>query len=414
MCKYLFPVLALLLLAGCKVHMAGHTDDWSDIIVGEADLDPFSGYGTATVRFEKSRITCNGNAVPSREFRGVKASLLCSDGRRLEVDSYQVEMTSGHGRGSDDYGYTGQFVWSTESAPMAAEADTYRREVASRNVSIEPFMAKLRRGQQPAGAGAGLPPAPPPAPAVAATAPAQFATAQSLPVQAVAGPSQRIALVIGNSAYKDVPLRNPVNDARLMAARLREVGFEVMPLENGVQRDMNRALTRFGERLNPQTMGPFFYAGHGMQVRGRNFLVPVDASITTEASVRNESVDIDQVLDQMSGSGSPLNLVILDACRNNPFERRFRGASGGLAQIDAPKGTLIAFSTAPGRVAADGDGSNSVYTEALARALSEAGAPVETVFKRVRNEVSRVSRDTQIPWESSSLTGDFYFVAAPR
>jgi uncharacterized caspase-like protein len=138
-------------------------------------------------------------------------------------------------------------------------------------------------------------------------------------------------------------------------------------------------------------------------------LLPVDAQITSEASTRSESVDLDQILDQLSASGGQFSLVVLDACRNNPFERRFRGGGGGLAQVDAPKGTLIAYATAPGRVALDGEGENSTYTTALLRALDEPGLPVESVFKRVRGDVSRTTGDQQIPWESSSLTGDFYF-----
>ncbi|MDP2811469.1 MAG: caspase domain-containing protein [Rhodocyclaceae bacterium] len=227
---------------------------------------------------------------------------------------------------------------------------------------------------------------------------------------------KKVALVIGNAAYKDAPLKNPVNDARALSAKLRSVGFDVILGENLGQRDMTRLVTRFGEKLAGKGVGLFFYAGHGMQVKGRNYLLPVDAQISNEASARSESLDLDQILDHMSASGSQFNLVVLDACRNNPFERRFRsGGGGGLAQIDAPKGTLIAFATAPGKVAMDGDGENSTYTAALLRALSEPGLPVENVFKRVRGEVSRITGDQQVPWESSSLTGDFYFLptAAP-
>ena len=158
----------------------------------------------------------------------------------------------------------------------------------------------------------------------------------------------------------------------------------------------------------------FYYAGHGMQVKGRNYLLPVDAQISSEASARSESIDLEQVLDHLSNAGSSFNLVILDACRNNPFERRFRGSTGGLAQVDAPKGTLIAFATAPGKVAMDGEGKNSTYTTALLRTMAEPGLSVESMFKRVRGEVARVTNDQQIPWESSSLTGDFYFVASAQ
>jgi hypothetical protein len=166
----------------------------------------------------------------------------------------------------------------------------------------------------------------------------------------------------------------------------------------------------FGERLNAGATGLFYYAGHGMQVSGRNFLIPVDAEITIEQRVRLEAVDVDVVLDQMQAAKSKVNMVVLDACRNNPFERRFRAIGGGLAQINAPEGTLIAYATAPGRVAADGTGENGLYTEELLRAMKEPGLKVEDVFKAVRVAVSRRSDGAQTPWEASSLVGDFYFV----
>lgn len=222
---------------------------------------------------------------------------------------------------------------------------------------------------------------------------------------------RRIALVIGNSTYKEAPLRNPVNDARAMAASLKARGFEVIIRENASKQQMESAIADFGEKLSEGSTGLFFYAGHGMQLNGRNYLVPVDASIVTEQRVRIESTDVDLVLEQMHAAKSRVNMVILDACRNNPFERRFRAVGGGLAQINAPEGTLIAYSTAPGRVAADGEGRNSLYTEELLRSLGEPGLKVEEVFKSVRVAVARRSGGTQTPWEASSLVGDFYFVA---
>ncbi len=220
---------------------------------------------------------------------------------------------------------------------------------------------------------------------------------------------RKMALVIGNGSYREAPLKNPVNDARAITTKLRDLGFEVMLGENLGLREMTRLITRFGEKANGSAVGLFFYAGHGMQVKGRNYLLPVDAQISSEASARSESVDLEQILDQLAATGGQFSLVVLDACRNNPFERRFRGTTGGLAQIDAPKGTLIAYATSPGRVALDGDGENSTYTSALLNALDHPGLPVEAVFKRVRGDVARSTSDQQIPWESSSLTGDFFF-----
>jgi carboxyl-terminal processing protease len=223
----------------------------------------------------------------------------------------------------------------------------------------------------------------------------------------------RVALVIGNSTYPSAPLKNPVNDARAISAKFKALGFDVITRENVKQKDMTRAITQFGEKLAASgTVGIFYYAGHGMQVRGKNYLIPVDAQISSEASVRSEAVDVDSLLEQLATSA--LGIVILDACRNNPFERRFRGSFGGLAQMDAPKGTLIAYATAPGKVASDGDGRNGLYTQEFLKMLDEPGLKVEDVFKRVRRRVADATADQQVPWESSSLTGDFYFVRSAQ
>jgi uncharacterized caspase-like protein len=221
---------------------------------------------------------------------------------------------------------------------------------------------------------------------------------------------QRVALVMGNSAYPGAAaLRNPVNDARAIEAKLRALGFDVTTVENGTKQQMERAIGLFSHKLNTNTISLFFYAGHGMQVNGKNFLLPIDAEIETEQTVRLEAVDVDAVLDQMSGAQGRFNIVILDACRNNPFEHRFRGRAGGLASIDAPAGSYIAYATAPGKVAADGTGENGLYTSELLAALDAPDAKIEDVFKHVRASVIEKSGGNQTPWESSSLTGDFYF-----
>jgi Caspase domain len=216
----------------------------------------------------------------------------------------------------------------------------------------------------------------------------------------------RIALVIGNSTYREAPLRNPVNDARAMTRALRDLGFTVLAHENASKRTMEGAIVEFGRRLAEGGVGFFYYAGHGLQVRGRNYLVPVDAEIDSEAMTRIAAVDVDLLLEQMAEARNRVNVVILDACRNNPFERRLRGASRGLAAVDAARGTLVAYATAPGSVAADGDGANGLYTEELLQALRVPGLKVEEVFKRVRVAVTERSKGAQTPWESSSLTGD--------
>jgi hypothetical protein len=216
----------------------------------------------------------------------------------------------------------------------------------------------------------------------------------------------KIALLIGNSAYREAPLRNPVNDVRAMARTLRELGFTVLAHENTTKRAMETAILEFGRRLADGGVGFFYYAGHGLQVRGRNYLVPVDADIDSEAATRIAAVDVDLLLEQIAEARNRVNVVILDACRNNPFERRLRGASKGLAAVDAARGTLIAYATAPGSVAADGEGANGLYTEELLKALRVPGLKIEEVFKQVRVAVTSRSNSAQTPWESSSLTGD--------
>ena len=231
--------------------------------------------------------------------------------------------------------------------------------------------------------------------------------ASAVPADAQAPKEEpRIALVIGNSTYRGAPLRNPVNDVRAMTRTLRELGFTVLAHENATKRTMETAVIEFGRRLAEGGVGFFFYAGHGLQVRGRNYLVPVDAEIDSEAATRIAAVDVDLLLEQMAEAKNRVNIVILDACRNNPFERRLRGASRGLAAVDAARGTLVAYATSPGSVAADGDGANGLYTEELVKALRVPGLKVEDVFKRVRVAVASRSNGTQTPWESSSLTGD--------
>jgi hypothetical protein len=223
----------------------------------------------------------------------------------------------------------------------------------------------------------------------------------------------RVALVIGNSAYQSSPLLNPGNDARDIANSLKEMGFEVIARENLSQNDMKKAIREFGEKIRQGGVGLFYYAGHGVQVEGRNYLIPVDATINHEQEVEYESVDLGFLLAQMENARNTLNIVILDACRNNPFVRSFRTTKGGLAAVDAPSGTLIAYSTSPGKVASDGEGRNGIYTQALLKAMRTQGMKLEEIFKQVRIEVQQKTGGQQVPWELSSLVGDFYFGEAP-
>ncbi len=223
----------------------------------------------------------------------------------------------------------------------------------------------------------------------------------------------RVALIIGNSKYNHSPLKNPVNDARLMAETLKSLGFDVMLYTDTKTAEMKSAIESFGKKLKEtQGTGLFYYAGHGMQYNGENYLIPIDADIQGEAEIDIKAVRSGAVLAKMDMAQTRVNLVILDACRDNPFARSFRSVSRGLAVVGAPSGTLIAFSTAPGDVAFDGDDKNSLYTQALSKYMREDGLKVEEVFKKVRNDVEGSAKrygKKQTPWESSSLKGDFYF-----
>jgi len=234
----------------------------------------------------------------------------------------------------------------------------------------------------------------------------------SVPALAAPQPERRVALVIGNGAYKQGPLNNPANDARDMAAALKGMGFEVILRENASLRQMNEAIDQFWNSLKRGGVGLFFFAGHGLQVAGENYLVPVDARVAMEQDVQYECVNAGKVLGRMENAGNGLNIVILDACRNNPFARSFRGDSRGLAKMDAPTGSLVAFATAPGDVAADGMGKNGLYTSHLLKHLRTPGLKIEDVLKQTRIGVAADSAKMgkrQTPWESSSLMGDFYF-----
>jgi formylglycine-generating enzyme required for sulfatase activity len=229
---------------------------------------------------------------------------------------------------------------------------------------------------------------------------------------AVAEP--RVALVIGNSKYSgDLPkLTNPDNDAELMAGTLKRLGFQVVKVQDADLNQMKRAISDFGTKLanaGKDAVGLFFYAGHGLQISGNNYLIPVNARIEKSADADLEAIDANLVLKQMEFAENSLNIIILDACRNNPLSRGMRSASGGLAKMDAPLGTFIAYSTAPGQTAADGEGKNSPYTAALAKAMVKPGIAIEEAFRDARVDVLNATNREQIPWESSSLTGAFYF-----
>ncbi len=231
-----------------------------------------------------------------------------------------------------------------------------------------------------------------------------------LPVEA-----KRVALVVGNSNYKTFNvLPNPVNDARLMEIALRESGFEVTLILDADQAQMKRAILEFGRTLRKGVdASMFFYAGHGLQVKGENYLIPIDADLQNEDEVGVQTIDVNAFLQTMESAQSPFNIIVLDACRNNPLNAH-RGGGGGLAPVTAPKGSFVAYSTAPGKVALDGDSTtDSPYTLALAKTMVVPGMKLEDVFKKTRELVLASTAGEQLPFESTSITGDFYFKDAP-
>jgi hypothetical protein len=256
------------------------------------------------------------------------------------------------------------------------------------------------------------------------TAFAETATATEQPAltQALQGPEQRVALVIGNSNYQNVAqLPNPDNDAQSMAQFLNAAGFEVVEATDLTQNDMIKVVQDFSAKVaahGPNTVAMIYYAGHGVQLAGENYLIPVDAKISSPSDLVDNSVRLVDVMATLEAIPSRLRIVMLDACRNNPFPAT-DDAGRGLAIVDAPNGSIVGYSTAPGAEALDGSGGHSPYASAFLHLAREPNVPIEQLFKRVRLEVNHSTDGQQTPWESSSLTSDFYFfgdtaVAATR
>ncbi|WP_027532098.1 caspase family protein [Bradyrhizobium sp. WSM3983] len=241
---------------------------------------------------------------------------------------------------------------------------------------------------------------------------AQVAPVEPAAPSALQGPEQRMALVIGNSNYQNAPqLANPDNDAQSMAQFLNSAGFEVISATDLGQNDMLRVVQDFSAKVSargPNTVAMVYYAGHGVQLAGENYLVPVDAKVSNQTDLVNDSVRLVDVMSTLETIPSRMRIVILDACRNNPFPG-VNDASRGLAIVDAPNGSIVGYSTAPGAEALDGSGGHSPYTQAFLNVAREPNVPIEQLFKRVRLQVNQTTRGAQIPWESSSLTSDFTF-----
>ncbi len=220
---------------------------------------------------------------------------------------------------------------------------------------------------------------------------------------------RRVALVIGNGDYRVGPLRNPAHDAEDISDVLRTLGFSVQTKINVNQREMEEAVNKFIQDIQNGDVALFYFSGHGVQVRGENYLIPIGDSIESEPDVRYKTVNAGLILAKMEDARNRANIVILDACRNNPFKGFFRSPSTGLSKMDAPKGTFIAYATSPDSVAADGTGRNSPYTKHLLAALQIKDTPIEMAFKKVGRAVNQETGGQQTPWTSSSLMDDFYF-----
>ena len=217
---------------------------------------------------------------------------------------------------------------------------------------------------------------------------------------------ERVALVIGNGTYQYAHLEHPPQEAAAMARALQECGFRVIKRINCTHQEMKEAIREFGGEISRGGVGLFYYGGHGVQVAGRNYLIPVDADIQGEEEVEFGAVDAGLVLAKMESAGNRANIVILDACRDNPYQSSFKSSTRGLRKMDAPTGTLLAYSTGPGEVAVDG-----VYTPILIQYMTTPGLPILQVFMNVRQAVMGATGDSQVPWESTSLTEDLCFLS---
>jgi hypothetical protein len=225
--------------------------------------------------------------------------------------------------------------------------------------------------------------------------------------------TKRVALVIGNSEYKNGSnLRNPVNDANDMAKVLQDLDFEVILLTNANLKSMDQGLEKFYRQLQKGAIGLFYYAGHGVQVNGENYLIPVDADLARESEVNYEAVPLGKLIGAIQDVENDVSIIILDACRDNPFARSWTRSSSsrGLAPIqNSATGSFIAYATGPGNTAQDGTGRNGTFTEALLKHLKNENQNIEEIFKRVRVDVAKKTNNEQVPWTTSSLIGDFYF-----
>ena len=268
----------------------------------------------------------------------------------------------------------------TTNPPTEAQTRQYEQELSTRRERAKPTVVQ------------------PPIPA-----PVSVVTLSALPAQ------PRRALVIGNAAYPESPLSNPINDATDLAALLRRLGFDVTLHRNADKPTMEKAIDSFTQGVPRGSAGLFFFAGHGVQIEGVNYLVPLGARFSAASDVKYHAVAADWILARMDESGMDVKLLLLDACRDNPLGRSWtRALSRGLGVMETPKGALLAYATSPGKTASDGTGRNSPFTVQLLRELGIPGRDIEVALKAVRAGVQQSTNGQQIPWVASSMTGDFH------
>lgn len=221
--------------------------------------------------------------------------------------------------------------------------------------------------------------------------------------------TKKLALVIGNSNYLSKPLKNPINDAEDMAIFLKSTGFDVTEIKNADYKTLNRVIKSFEENLSTYEVGLIYYSGHGIEFNGRNYLIPIDAQLNNDQDIPRQGYDVSNILIKLSRLNKKTNIFILDACRNTPVFSQYRNVNDGLKELLAPRGTIIAYSAAPGQIAMDGNGRNSPYTSALLNLARKSDKKIEDILKEISKKVSDETGGRQVPWYNSSLTGDFYF-----
>ena len=347
----------------------------------------------------------NNQSVGKIKFKGDTSNILMisfSGKTTIEIDSLKIKYVYKKGVSNNKIKPIGQPL----DALARAELEKYAQSAAAATATPTPVPTALPTST-PTPVVTAIEPTPTPLPLATATPVPTLA-----PTAAPTLAEKKLALLIGNGAYPDAPLQNPANDARAMAAALKRLGFDVIIKEDAGQKEMKQTIDQFGQALKDYDVGVFFYSGHGVQVSGQNYLIPVDADPKSVNDVEYDCVNAGRVLGKMEDAGNTTNIIILDACRNNPFERSWtRSAQGnGLAFMNAPSGSLIAYATSPGNVAYDAtEGVNSPYTAALLQHLETPNISILEMFQRVRGVVMKATDKQQIPWESTSLMGNFYF-----